>query len=79
MLLHYLGKLEVQVCRVSKSAPLKIESQRSYCPLMLMFSMFKTERTDVLSEHKYFYDNTFYLFILAIICLHREYVTADVI
>jgi len=24
-----------------KSTPFKIESQRSYCPLILMFSMFK--------------------------------------
>jgi len=30
MLPHYLGKLEVQICCVSKSAPFQIESQRSY-------------------------------------------------
>ena len=42
MLLHYLGKLEVQICCVSNSVACNIESQRSYCQLILMFSMFKT-------------------------------------
>jgi len=41
MLPHYLGKLEVQICCVAKSDPFKIESQRFYCPLILVFSMFK--------------------------------------
>jgi len=42
MLPHYLGKIEVQICCLSKSDPFKIESQRSCCPLIVMFSMFKT-------------------------------------
>jgi len=49
MLLHHLGKLKVRICCVSKSIVFKIEStiielelesQCSYCPLILM--LFKT-------------------------------------
>jgi len=36
--------------------------------------MFKIAEIYLLTEHKYFHANTFYLFILAISCLHREYV-----
>jgi len=41
MLLHYLEKLKVHIC-CSTSAHFKVESQCSYCPLILMFSTFKT-------------------------------------
>jgi len=51
MLLHYLGKLEVQICCVSKTVPFKLNLSVLYCPLILMLLMFY-----LLANHKCFHD-----------------------
>jgi len=51
MLPHYLGKLKVQICCVSESAPFQIESQRYYCPMHTNFNVSTFKTVNVLPAH----------------------------
>jgi len=84
MLLHYLGKLKIQIfCRRGRKckqiAFLKIASNFVIHPLILIISMFKiASLLPYWLQIKFSMWLFFYLFTFAINLWHRKFVTADI-
>jgi len=81
MLLHYIGKLEIQIfCRYSanvEESAFLIASNFVMHPQILIFTVFKIASLSILIANKIFHCNCSFTYLLAINLLHQKFITAD--